>query len=76
MCHAIDGTPAQGQHAPNLTHVASRMTLAAATLDNTPANLAAWIEAPWRFKPGVNMPGHNLAPADFSALLAYLATLK
>jgi len=76
MCHAVQGTTANGRHGPDLTHVASRMTLAAVTLDNTPANLAAWIEDPARIKPGTNMPGNNLPPADMGALLAYLATLK
>jgi cytochrome c oxidase subunit 2 len=76
MCHTIDGTDAQAQHAPNLTHIASRQTLAAGTLDNTPAIRAAWITDPQSFKPGVNMPPHMLSGDDFNALLAYLATLK
>ena len=76
MCHAVQGTRANARHAPDLTHVASRMTIGAAALDNTPANRAAWIQDPQRFKPGVNMPQHNLAPADLGALLAYLDTLQ
>ena len=36
MCHAIAGTSAGGRTAPDLTHVASRSTLAAGTLPNTP----------------------------------------
>jgi cytochrome c oxidase subunit 2 len=76
MCHTITGTTANAQRAPDLTHVAGRLTLAAATLDNTPANLAAWIVNPQQIKPGANMPPHALAPADLGALLAYLATLK
>jgi cytochrome c oxidase subunit II len=46
------------------------------TLDNTPANLAAWIQDPQRFKPGSNMPQHNLPAEQLAALLAYLDTLK
>jgi cytochrome c oxidase subunit 2 len=76
MCHTVEGTRANARKAPDLTHVASRMTLAAATLDNTPANRAAWITDPQRFKPGANMPAHNLPPESLDALLRYLDTLK
>lgn len=76
MCHAIQGTTANARHAPDLTHIASRDTLAAGTLPNTPQNLAAWIREPSRFKPGVNMPAHRVASEDLDALVAYLETLK
>ena len=42
-CHAISGTEAVGTIGPDLTHLANRRTLAAATLPNTRENLAAWI---------------------------------
>ena len=76
MCHAISGTPANGQHAPDLTHVASRQTLAAGTLRNEPAALAAWVADPQHFKPGANMPANGLSPDDLRALVAYLGTLR
>ena len=76
MCHAIGGTPANGKHAPDLTHVASRQTLAAGTLRNEPSALAAWIVDPQHFKPGANMPANGLAPADLHSLVAYLGTLR
>jgi cytochrome c oxidase subunit 2 len=76
MCHAVTGTTANAQRGPDLTHVAGRMTLAAGTVDNTPANLAAWIVDPQQIKPGANMPPHTLPPADLGALLAYLRTLQ
>jgi cytochrome c oxidase subunit 2 len=76
MCHAINGTSAQARRAPDLTHVASRMTLGAGTLENTSSMRAAWILDPQRFKPGVNMPPENLAVDDLAALNAYLASLK
>jgi len=76
MCHTIEGTHANAKRAPDLTHVASRMTLAAVALDNTPANRAAWILDPQRFKPGCNMPANPLPPAELAALLRYLDTLK
>ena len=77
MCHAIQGTDANGRRAPDLTHLASRETLAAGVLPNTRGHLAGWIIDPHSAKPGVNMPAHaTLSPSDLQALLAYLGTLK
>jgi len=76
MCHAIQGTQAHGQFAPDLTHVASRPMLAAGRLPNNPQYLAAWIVNPQQFKPGVNMPATPLSSDDLRALVAYLQTLK
>jgi cytochrome c oxidase subunit 2 len=76
MCHTIQGTPAQGRVAPDLTHIASRRTLAAGTLPNTRGNLASWIVDPHASKPGVNMPAIALRPDDLHALLAYLGSLE
>jgi cytochrome c oxidase subunit 2 len=75
-CHAITGTIAGGRVGPDLTHVASRRSIAAGTLANTGDNLARWISDPHRFKPGVIMPTHTLAAADLRALVAYLETLR
>ncbi|MBI2769817.1 MAG: cytochrome c oxidase subunit II [Burkholderiales bacterium] len=76
LCHAVQGTSAGGQHGPDLTHVAGRRELAAGTLPNTPAHLAAWISDPQKHKPGTNMPATPLSQDDLSALVAYLGTLK
>jgi cytochrome c oxidase subunit 2 len=76
MCHSIQGTPAGARMAPDLTHVASRQTLAAGTLANTPENMAAWITDPHKIKPGVNMPATNLPKPDLDALVAYLRSLQ
>ena len=76
MCHAIGGTLAQARHAPDLTHVASRVTLAAGVIANNAATRAAWILDPQRIKPGVNMPPNALAPQDLAALNAYLGSLR
>jgi cytochrome c oxidase subunit 2 len=75
-CHTIRGTEAAGQIAPDLTHIASRSTLGAGTLPNTPDNLAAWIRDPQRVKPGNQMPPHPLADDELQALVAYLDTLR
>jgi cytochrome c oxidase subunit II len=76
MCHAIGGTPAGSRIGPDLTHLASRRTIAAGTLSNTRGNLAGWIVNPQAIKPGVKMPANNLKPDDLQALLTYLESLK
>jgi cytochrome c oxidase subunit 2 len=76
MCHAIQGTTANAQHGPDLTHVASRQTLAAGTLRNTPQELGSWIRNPQIHKPGTNMPATPLSQEDLDALVAYLGGLK
>jgi cytochrome c oxidase subunit 2 len=76
MCHTISGTTAQGKLGPDLTHLASRQTIAAGTLPNNRGHLAGWIADPQSLKPGVNMPANALAPDDLQALLAYLESLK
>jgi cytochrome c oxidase subunit 2 len=76
MCHAIGGTTAGATAGPDLTHFASRQTIAAGTLRNTDANLYAWISDPQRIKPGVLMPATKLDPRDMQALVAYLRHLK
>ncbi|XKH61093.1 cytochrome c oxidase subunit II [Halomonas sediminis] len=45
-CHAIRGTSAEGQDGPDLTHIASRRTLAAATTPNRIGHLGGWITDP------------------------------
>jgi cytochrome c oxidase subunit 2 len=74
-CHRIAGTSAQGTVGPDLTHVASRTTLASLTIPNTPKQLAAWITNPQAIKPGTRMPDLGLSRADVSQLVAYLKTL-
>jgi cytochrome c oxidase subunit 2 len=76
MCHAIQGTPAGGTVAPDLTHVASRDYIAAGALRNTPVNMASWIVNPQSIKPGTKMPATALAADDLRALTAYLASLE
>ncbi len=75
-CHAILGTRAAGRVGPNLTHVASRRTLIAASLDNTPENLQRWLEEPQKLKPGSHMPNLRLSARQAQALTAYLGTLR
>ena len=75
-CHAVGGTPTAGLRGPDLTHFASRRTLAAGTLTNTRENLAAWLADPQRIKPGNLMPRVPLTPAALDAIVHYLASLR
>jgi cytochrome c oxidase subunit II len=74
-CHQIRGTPATGQVGPDLTHVASRTTLASGTIPNDRAHLAEWLRDPQHVKPGNKMPQLPLSGADVSALVSYLESL-
>jgi cytochrome c oxidase subunit 2 len=76
LCHNIEGTLAGSHAGPDLTHLASRRTLAAGTIRNTRGNLAGWIVDPQRIKPGAHMPPNQLAPDDLEALLTYLQSLR
>lgn len=75
-CHTIRGTQAVGQKGPDLTHLASRRTLAAATLQNSRGNLGGWITDTHEVKPGVLMPSFTPEPQDLHDLLDYLEALK
>src|SRR3546814_13436698 len=55
-CHAIRGTPAAGVIGPDLTHLASRATLAAGTLPMIRDPLARWITHPQAVKPAASLP--------------------
>jgi cytochrome c oxidase subunit 2 len=76
MCHTIAGTPAGGNVGPDLTHLASRRTIAAGTMPMSKANLYGWVEDPQSLKPGSKMPTIGLEPNDLHAVVAYLETLK
>jgi cytochrome c oxidase subunit 2 len=76
LCHAIQGTEAFANVAPDLTHLASRRTIAAATLPNTRGHLAGWIIDSQQIKPGNKMPPTTLDSQDLHALLAYLESLQ
>ncbi len=74
-CHMIRGTAAQGLVGPDLTHVASRRTLASAEIRNTPTELRAWIADPQAIKPGTRMPNLGLSSTDYDEIAAYLEGL-
>src|SRR2546423_13399355 len=59
-CHTIRGTGATGYLGPDLTHLASRTSLAGVTIPNLRADLAGWITDSQHFKPGNQMPDIRL----------------
>jgi cytochrome c oxidase subunit 2 len=75
-CHTIRGTPARGFVGPDLTHLASRTTLAALTIPNRRSYLARWIGNAQHFKPGNLMPDFALGGSRVRAIVAYLESLK
>jgi cytochrome c oxidase subunit 2 len=75
-CHAINGAEAYGQVGPDLSHIASRSTIGAGTLPNTPDHMNAWVKNPQASKPGNQMPPNPLSDEESRALLAYLELLK
>jgi cytochrome c oxidase subunit 2 len=75
-CHTITGTAADGTLGPDLTHLASRRTLASGVLENTPQDLARWIADPQGIKPGCAMPDLDLEDDQVAELVAYLKKLK
>jgi cytochrome c oxidase subunit 2 len=79
-CHTIRGVSGSGgvnALGPDLTHVGSRMHIAAGTLRNHRASLSDWIADPQRIKPGARMPAAADIDADtLRALATYLEHLK
>jgi cytochrome c oxidase subunit II len=76
LCHAIAGTDASASFGPDLSHFASRRSIAAGTLPNDPGNLRRWLENPQQVKPGNRMPIVDLGRDDIDALVTYLGTLQ
>jgi len=75
-CHAIGGTSAAANAAPDLTHLAARSQLAAGVIPNTPQDLARWLRNPQQLKPGCQMPNFSLNEDQVTQLVAYLEGLR
>lgn len=76
-CHALRGTAAAGAVGPDLTHVGSRLSLAAGVLPMEAGALAAWIADPDAVKPGAHMPAYrHLGEAELATLAAWLEGLE
>ena len=91
-CHAIKGNPMMiGNIGPNLTHVATRTTIAAGLFPNDAHHLARWVKNARKMKPGVTMNTMGageydpvlkqtmkigLSDQQIADIVAYLQTLK
>lgn len=76
-CHTVRGTAAEGVVGPDLTHVGSRLSLAAGVLPTDPEAFARWIRSPEAIKPGAHMPAFGMLPDEqVRALAAYLEGLR
>lgn len=76
-CHAIRGTAADGSAGPDLTHVGSRLSLAAGTLPNDVDAFRRWIVSTGTIKPEVHMPAFAMLPDDdIEAIAVYLDGLQ
>lgn len=77
QCHAVRGTAAIGTLGPDLTHVGSRLSLAAGVLPNNVGTLAGWIAGSQHIKPGNQMPSFNLLSGEgLRAVAQYMESLK
>lgn len=64
-CHTIRGEKSMiGEIGPNLTHLASRTTIAGAIYPNDAEHLARWVKNASAMKPGVTMPTFGLGEYD------------
>lgn len=76
-CHSVRGLGPDAAIGPDLTHVGSRLHLAAGTLPMSTASLREWLAHPQRVKPGVRMPSYErLDEESLAALAAFLAQLQ
>lgn len=74
-CHSI-GDPGGSHAGPDLTHLASRGTLAGGVLPLDRPNLRAWMRDPQAVKPGTHMPTFAFSPEELEHVTDYLMSLK
>jgi cytochrome c1 len=80
-CHTIPNIPgASGTIGPNLggpIPIGQRKQIAGGAVpNNSPDDLAKWIQNPQSLKPGTAMPNLGLTPEEAAAAAAYLYTLQ
>lgn len=76
-CHDVRGAGSGASIGPDLTHVGSRLSLAAGTLPNTTEALLRWIAEPAHIKPESLMPPFRALPAaELQQLAEYMRLLQ
>jgi cytochrome c2 len=77
MCHIVPGAGGpRGMLGPSLEGLASRPVISLGTVQNTPQNLARFIENPQSLNPQSSMPPAGVTPEDARDITAFLLTLK
>ncbi len=75
-CHTIDGVPgAQGMVGPTLDSSSPQKIYIAGTLQNTPANMIAWLRRSRDMQPRTAMPSTGISEQDARDIAAYLYAL-
>ena len=67
-CHTVSGTAGDGTFGPDLSHVASRATIASGSVPNTPENLRALVDDPATLQAGRPDAGHAPRDHDLNAV--------
>lgn len=76
-CHSVRGTSATGAVGPDLTHFASRRTMAAGILPIDADTIHSWLLDPSAHKPDARMPGYDsLTQTERDSLVSYLLDLQ
>jgi cytochrome c oxidase subunit 2 len=76
-CHTVRGMAEESALGPDLTHLGSRLTLAAGELPMGEDALRRWIADPQAVKPGARMPAYDRLDDDsLRALSAWLLSLR
>jgi cytochrome c oxidase subunit 2 len=76
-CHTVRGLNGRVDRGPDLTHVASRLTLGAGVLRNEPGAVKRWLVGVQALKPGARMPSYaHLDGATLDALTTYLEQMQ
>lgn len=77
VCHVVPGIEGpQGALGPSLAGVASRPVISLGKVQNTPENLAKYIQEPASLNPQSSMPPIGLTEPEAKDVAAYLLTLK
>lgn len=77
VCHTIPGTDGpQGTLGPSLAGVGSRPTISLGKVENSPSNLAQFVQNPASVHPQSSMPPTGLSDPESEAVAAFLMTLK
>jgi cytochrome c oxidase subunit 2 len=77
LCHRVRGSAALATYGPDLTHLATRQSIAANSYPNSRAYLEAWVTHAQSLKPDAQMPNlSEFSGTELQAISHYLGGLK